>query len=322
MSKKSVSVSAKAKHRNNSSRDRSSSTTMAKSGEEEWLAADIEEHAKMMKKLINNTEFSDIKFLIGPSRKQIHAHRCILSARCAVFKAMFAEKPTAGDKEIPFVLSDMAPDIFLTMLEYIYTNCVTLSPKSALDVLATSLEYGLDGLRDLCVDYLENKLSVSNACDVMQAAVTYNQNDLKEKALDFIEDNTEEVFKSKSFQEISEDTLVSILRSNRLNMDEVDLYKAVKEWATISAVVNNKQLHEVARDAVKNIRLPLLTPSELKGLEEDNKKDHFIPVEHFASAWRVHALKEGDKENILSCCRRGTTPRDHHKYLSDNSHAA
>lgn len=56
MSKKSVSVSAKAKNRNNSSKDRSSST-MAKSWEEEWLAADIEEHAKMMKKLINNTEF-------------------------------------------------------------------------------------------------------------------------------------------------------------------------------------------------------------------------------------------------------------------------
>ena len=75
--------------------------------------------------------FSDLKFLIGPGRKAIFAHRCILSARCAVFKAMFADKASGGhDKEVPLVLSDMSPEIFLAMLEFIYTNCVTLSSKT------------------------------------------------------------------------------------------------------------------------------------------------------------------------------------------------
>ncbi|CAL1546847.1 unnamed protein product [Lymnaea stagnalis] len=275
--------------------------------------ADITEFARMMKKLVNNKDFSDIKFVIGPNKKHIFAHRCILSARCAVFKAMFADKP---EKDVPLVLSDMSSDIFLAMLEFIYTNCVTLSLNTATDVLATSLEYGLDELRDLCVDFLKENISVSNACDIMQAAVTYNQNDLKEQAMTFVEENTAEILKTKSFLEISEDTLVSIVRSSRLTMDEIDLYKAVKEWAKFSSAVNGKQPHEVARDAVKHLRLPLVSPDELKKLEEENKKDSFIPVASFSYAWKLHALKEGDKDDILSTCRHGTTTREHHKYLS------
>lgn len=293
-------------------------TTMA--GAETVMKGSLEEYAKQAKKMVNNKDFSDLKFLIGPGRKPIHAHRCILSARCAVFKAMFADKASgAHDKEVPLVLSDMSPEIFLSMLEFIYTNTVTLSSKTAIDVLATSLEYGLDDLRDLCVDYMDANLTATNACDVMQAAVTYNQNDLKEKTMVFVEDNSVEVFKSKGFQEISEDTLVSILRSSRLNMDESDLYKAVKEWSTVNSVVNGRKIHEVAREAIKHIRLPLFSAEELTGLEDDSKRDNFMPVGLFAYAWKLHALKTGDKDNILAIRRRGTSPREHHKFFTEQN---
>ena len=75
---------------------------------------------------------SDIQFLIGPSRKKIFAHRCILSGRCEVFRAMFVDHTQKNgpiEKDVPFVLSDMVSEVFLTMLEFIYTNSVTLSAK-------------------------------------------------------------------------------------------------------------------------------------------------------------------------------------------------
>ena len=75
---------------------------------------------------------SDIKFLIGQNRKAVYAHRCILASRCAVFKAMFADvsqRNGTADKDVPLILSDMSPDIFLAMMEFVYTNCVTLTPK-------------------------------------------------------------------------------------------------------------------------------------------------------------------------------------------------
>ena len=58
----------------------------------------------------------------------------------------------------------------------------------------------------------------------------------------------QEVFKSKSMQEVSEDTLVSILRSSRLQMDEMDLYKNVREWATVNGVsVHHVDLVEISQ---------------------------------------------------------------------------
>ena len=69
--------------------------------------------------------------MIGPNRKPVYAHRCILAARCEVFRAMFADQSqkSRDDKEIPFILPDITPDIFLPLMEYIYTNCVTLYEK-------------------------------------------------------------------------------------------------------------------------------------------------------------------------------------------------
>lgn len=286
---------------------------------EKVMKGDVLEFASNMKKLVNNKDHSDVKFLIGQNRKAVYAHRCILSSRCAVFKATFAEQSQKNgtiDKDTPFVLSDMNVDIFVAMLEFIYTNCVTLTPKIAIEVLATALEYGLDDLRRLCCEYLEENLSVQNACDCMQAAVTYGQEELKEKCLIYIEQHTESVFKSKAFQELSEDALSEILKVDGLNMDEAEIIKFLKEWAAVNSVVLGKPVAEVARNVIQWVRLPILTPDELEKLEKENKKDNIVTVDMFASAWKFHALNQPDQNNPLAKKRIGTQDRPHHKNLN------
>lgn len=158
------------------------------------------------------------------------------------------------------------------MMEFIYTNCVTLTPKIAIDTLASALEYGLDELRKLCGDFLIDNLSVQNACECMQAAVTYSQQELKEHTLRYIEEHTENVFKAKAFQELGEDALIEILKSDELMLDEADIIKYIKEWATVNAVVLNRPMSEVARRIVSHVRLALLSAEELEKAERDNKK--------------------------------------------------
>ena len=43
-------------------------------------------------------------------------------------------------------------------------------------------------------------------------------------------------------------------------------------------VVANKPVHVVAKPVVAFLRLPLLSPEELKTVEEENEKDGLIPV--------------------------------------------
>ncbi|XP_060070404.1 BTB/POZ domain-containing protein 19-like [Ylistrum balloti] len=286
---------------------------------ERIMKGHILDFAIQMKKLVNNKEHSDIKFLIGPNRKPIYAHRAILSARCAIFKAMFADQAqrgSSGDKDVPCVLSDMSPDVFLAMLEFLYTNCVTLTPKIGIDILATSIEYGLDELRRLASEYLVENLSVQNATECLQAAVTYGQDVLRNDTIVFIDEHTENVFKSKGFQELSEDALVELLGSDGLQLDELDILNYVKEWATVNAVVLNKSVSEVARRVIPRIRLALLASSEIEELEKDNKKDHLIPVECFNNSWKFHAMKKAEADNPLQKKRAGTMNREHHSYLA------
>nr|XP_054765003.1 BTB/POZ domain-containing protein 19-like [Lytechinus pictus] len=206
-------------------------------GSEILMKGDPVPFAKSMGRLINCKEFSDVKFIVGESRQHIFAHRCLLVSRCEVFKAMFAEKVVKETStNVPLVLSDVEPDIFMVVLEFIYTNCASLCAKTVVDVLASSIEYGLDELRKLCNAYLIRNLSISTACETMQAAVTYGQDDLKLTTLGFIEEHTQEVFRTKQFQELSDQALAVILQSSRLLMDEIDILETIKEWASVNSV--------------------------------------------------------------------------------------
>ncbi|KAM5148142.1 LOW QUALITY PROTEIN: BTB/POZ domain-containing protein 19 [Mantella aurantiaca] len=77
--------------------------------------------------LINNPQFSDVSFVVGKERQVVHAHRCILACRCPVFQRMFSHQlQTAQELQVPFVLADY-PCGFLAVIEFIYTNGVTLT---------------------------------------------------------------------------------------------------------------------------------------------------------------------------------------------------
>ena len=43
-------------------------------------------------------------------------------------------------------------------------------------------------------------------------------------------------------------------------------------------VVLGKSVAEVAQNVIKHVRLSLLTPEELKQVEQENEKDKMIPV--------------------------------------------
>ncbi|XP_069498453.1 BTB/POZ domain-containing protein 19 isoform X3 [Ambystoma mexicanum] len=270
--------------------------------------------------LLNNPLFSDVKFIVGKEQREICGHRCILACRCRAFHEMFLEHPLLADSSVqlrPIILCDVQPEVFLAVMEFLYTNCVTLDSHIALEVLTSALEYGLEDLRKLCVQFITETLTVEMACEALQAAVTYGQDDMKKQCLSCIEGATQGVVKTQSFRELSDQALLTVLRSDRLTIDEVELVRAVREWAHVNSAVLDTPVPEVAADVVKELRLFLLSPEELTDLERENRKDQFIPVARIAEAWKFHALRKGSRaQTHLLRRRHGTLPRDHHhRYL-------
>lgn len=114
--------------------------------------------------------------------------------------------------------------------------------------------------------------------------------------------------------------------------------------------VLDQPVAEVAAPVVRELRLALLAPAELSALEEQNRREPLIPVwmpvtklrstlprgdeeqgpgtsdsvvtrfplqvEQIVEAWKCHALQRGDAARSAPCRRRrGTLPRDHHRFL-------
>lgn len=271
------------------------STGDAVYGQPDQFAAD-------MRRIINDAEFSDITFIVGETREKINAHRVILAARCEVFRAMFAEQKAQAAKSksqgrgsseyAPLVLPDVHPNVFLTVLEFIYSNSCSLVQSSVVDVLASAIEYGLDGLADCCSEFITKGLNVESACQSIQAAIAYNQNTLRDDCMDFIEANTAAVFRSSHFAELSHETLAYILQSDRLQVDEAEVLRAVKEWASVNAVVGASSMAETLKGVIEHVRFPLLSASALKRVEEENEREMIIPVRLIAKAWKYQATKE------------------------------
>lgn len=275
----------------------------------EMSVGDPSAFADEMSKLVNTKAYSDIRFLVGEERQLICAHKCLLAARCEVFRAMFAVQK-ADEQPAPLVLTDIKPRTFLAILEFIYGNCCSLTPESVVDVMAASIEYGLDGLTKLCMRFMRNALNIDTVCEYLQAALTYNQTTLYEECLSFIERHTEEVFNSRSFNELSDDALAAILVSDRLKMDEGDILDKVTEWATVNSVVSGSSLGEVAHGVIQNVRFPLLDQEKLSQVELENRIKVFIPITLISGAWKYHALKRTDPRDPQTRPRAGTLPRE------------
>ncbi|XP_039205557.1 BTB/POZ domain-containing protein 19 isoform X2 [Crotalus tigris] len=277
------------------------------------LLGDPSAFAASLKTLINNPQFSDVTFLVGKEKQKVFAHRCLLSTRCQVLHAMLSQP---HETQVPLMLNHIQPEVFLTVIEYLYTNGVTLNNLTALEVLTSSIEYGLNDLRKLCIEFIKDTLKVNQAGDAFQAAVAYGLLDLQTYCLAFIEKYTQEVIQTRGFLELSEQAMQIILQSDNLAIDEMKLIHAVREWAHVGSAVLDRTVPDMARPVVPQLRLALLSPRELTSLEEENKKDQMIPVESFAEVWKTHALwKRRGMPSSLCQRRRGTLPRVHHRHL-------
>ncbi|XP_014651957.1 PREDICTED: BTB/POZ domain-containing protein 19 isoform X3 [Ceratotherium simum simum] len=294
-----------------------------------------------LRSLVNNPLYSDVRFVVGQERQEVFAHRCLLACRCNFFQRLLGPEPGPAVPS-PVVLSTVPADAFLAVLEFLYTNRVKLCRHSVLEVLTAAVEYGLEELRQLCLEFVVKVLDVELVCEALQVAVTFGLGPLQERCIAFIEAHSQvhssrlrtpspthlllllpdpfagpqEAFRTRGFLELSAPALLPLLRSDKLCVDEAELVLAARSWARVGAAVLERPVAEVAAPVVRELRLALLAPAELSALEEQNRREPLIPMEQIVEAWKCHALRRGDAARGAPCRRRrGTLPREHHRFL-------
>ena len=233
--------------------------------------------------IFNNELLSDVTFELVPashnesesrkSQKRIPAHKFILGISSPVFYAMFYGETaeTSGTIQLP----DCDYESLLELLRFLYSDEVNLSGSNVMQVLYLAKKYLVPSLADKCTEYLQEHLEASNVFSVLPQAQKFEDKDLEERCWEVIEAQTENALTSEEFVTLEKSVVESVVKRERLNVKEVDLFKAVDRWATKE--VEKQRLTPggkvkrriLGEEIVKAIRFPVMSQKEFASVVVD-----------------------------------------------------
>jgi RCC1 and BTB domain-containing protein len=148
-----------------------------------------------MRSLVNDEEYSDIKFIV--EGRPLFAHRGILARRSEHFKMMFGSGMRESfEKEIE--LPEMRYEVFIRFLEFVYTDSVKELRADAVCVglfIAADL-YQCGRLKVLCEAVIKHSLSSENVCKILQCSDDCCCEKLTAICMSFIVENFDAVSKT------------------------------------------------------------------------------------------------------------------------------
>jgi speckle-type POZ protein len=139
-----------------------------------------------LRRVLRDGTGADVAFRVAG--REFRAHRVVLAARSPVFCAQLygpmAEKDYPG-RVIEVV--DMEPEVFETLLEFVYTDCFEeCSTATTQHLLVAADRYGMDRLKLMCAEKLQRSIDVSNVMATLLLADQHHCQTLKEACLVFL----------------------------------------------------------------------------------------------------------------------------------------
>jgi len=143
-------------------------------------------------RLVNNKELSDIMFMV--EGKEVFAVSSLLAIRSEHFRALLfggmREGLVRGNRERgPIVIGDIEHHIFLLVMEFLHTDNIhtsTLALDDAVALLIAGERFLLDRLKNLCVDFIRDRIACNNVVHILVTSYRHNAHVLKELCMDFI----------------------------------------------------------------------------------------------------------------------------------------
>ena len=216
--------------------------------------------------MFNNPLMSDIKFTCGESkRKYFYAHKYVLATSSPVFYTMFYGD--LAEKNSVIYLQDADEESFEEFLRFLYTDECTLTPDNAVRVVYLAKKYIILTLAEKCVKVLQDSMKPENVITVLEQAIHFDEKELEKKCWEMIDNKTSEAVTSDTFSDISQKTLINLLKRESLNIEEVQLFQAVLKWSESECSekgmeVTGKNKRAVLGDAIYQIRFLSMSEKE------------------------------------------------------------
>ncbi|KFB48781.1 BTB/POZ domain-containing protein 3 [Anopheles sinensis] len=191
-----------------------------------------EETSTAMRKrsMVNNEFFADVVFVVGPEKKRIFAHKLLLVMSSEYFYIMFNGN-FAESKTGEVVLEEDDPDLFLTILRYIYTDEINFTLENIRDIYNSAKKFMLTELIALVKEYMMKQINEGSVLRILNENQPYGFPCVTTKCLEVISDNPTFYFKHEDFRKIDRPTLEMILNLKQINCSDDNLQNALEIWA-------------------------------------------------------------------------------------------
>ncbi|XP_015752984.1 PREDICTED: BTB/POZ domain-containing protein 6-like isoform X3 [Acropora digitifera] len=223
------------------------------------------------KHIFNSALLSDVKFIVPVSNgksvsKVIPAHKLVLAISSSVFFAMFYGQ--MADTRDSIELPDCDYESLLELFRFIYSDKVELTGSNVMHVLYLANKYLVPSLAEKCAEFLRINLDASNVFTILAHAQKLEDKDLENRCWEVVEMHSEEAVTSDDFVVAERSLVESVVKREKLNVKEIELFKAVNRWAEkkienqgITSDGNAKR-GIIGEEILKKIRFPLMSQEE------------------------------------------------------------
>lgn len=160
---------------------------------------------------------------------KVPAHKLILASSSAVFRALFYGPRVTSASFVR--ITGTTSSAFKEFLQIFYLSKVGLTAGNMEEVLRLATKYNMLAYFDMCFASIQNQLNAENMAWGYQFAMSLNNSSLKEFCEHRIRVLTKDVLKSHTFTQCSSEVIQNILRLDRLDCNEVDLFNGCIAWA-------------------------------------------------------------------------------------------
>jgi hypothetical protein len=241
--------------------------------------------------LSNNTFKSDIT--IKTKSGKIPSHRLILSARSPILKKSIE---TCSDSTIE--IKDFDHATISSMIKYLYSGEVVLDGDNVYSMIAIADAFKVDQLRISAFSFLVKNLDTDTCINMIMTAKSggfkFDSSELITKCVGFIEKKTQDILESPSWFLLDKDVLISIVQSDLICVDEIELYNSCIKWGKHFCKDQKtfSDLKQVLEGVMDHIRYPLI---DAKSLISTVKQDGFMPRNLYIWALEYNASPDSFK---------------------------
>uniref|UniRef100_A0AAY4BG24 BTB domain-containing protein n=1 Tax=Denticeps clupeoides TaxID=299321 RepID=A0AAY4BG24_9TELE len=200
----------------------------------------------------------DVTLVAGDGEEAFPVHRAMMASSSDYFKAMF----TGGMKEQDLMcikLHGVNRIGLKKIIDFIYTAKLSLNMENLQDTLEAASFLQILPVLDFCKVFLISWVSLDNCVEVGRIANTYNLTEVDKYVNNFILKNFPSLLATGEFVKLPFERLAFVLSSNSLkHCSELELFKAACRWLR-----SEDGRMEYAARLMRNIRFPLMSPSEL-----------------------------------------------------------